>query len=348
MKRHTTPFSSLPAPLAEEGGRRSRPDEGSGAQRRDDSRLAARPLTPDPSPAAGEGRTGARLASAYPERIAMARGRRGEFLMANGRAASLEPHDALAGEPFLAIGEVAGRAAAARILLAAPLSLDDIEAVAGASIETAEELTFERASASLRARRRRLGALVLAEQTLAVPPDEQSALALARGVLSLGLARLPWTKSLSQWRDRVIFLRRAEGEPWPDLSDERLAEHRGWLAPYLVGKTRLDEIGADELSERGWRDHERDARNVGRVLRLADDASMQIAHAVLRIMRLGRLGIVGIGPRRHGRADVLLNLLILLDRRLDHVDPDRAGRDRLVRLQVLHTISFWVASSVAK
>ncbi len=212
-----------------------------------------------PLPLAGGGRgegksalahPGALLAAAYPERIAMARGKRGEFLMANGRAASLEPHDALAAEAFLAIGEVAGRAAAARILLAAPLGLEDVEAVAGSSIETVEDLAFERASASLRARRRRrLGALLLAEQTLAVPSDEQSALALARCVLALGLARLPWSKALTQWRGRVLFLRRAEGEAWPDLSDRRLSEDPGWLAPFLLGKTRLDEVSADELSQ---------------------------------------------------------------------------------------------------
>ena len=39
---------------------------------------------------------GAWLAAAFPERIAMARGKPGEFLMANGRAAALEPHEALA------------------------------------------------------------------------------------------------------------------------------------------------------------------------------------------------------------------------------------------------------------
>ena len=203
-------------------------------------------------PDEGKQRTtpGALLASAYPDRIAISRGRRGEFLMANGRAAALEAHDALAAEPFLAIGEIAGRAASARILLAAPLSLDDIEAVAGASIETADELMFDRASASLRARRRRrLGALVLAEQTLAVPQDDAAALALARGVLSLGPPRLPWTKAVKQWRDRVMFLRRAEGAAWPDLSDEALARDPGWLAPFLLGKTRLDEIGADDLAK---------------------------------------------------------------------------------------------------
>jgi ATP-dependent helicase HrpB len=206
---------------------------------------------------AGEGRgegpnthPGALLASAYPDRIAIARGRRGEFLMANGRAAALEPHDALAGEPFLAIGEVAGRAASARILLAAPLTLEDVEALASASIETADELAFDRASAALRARRRRrFGALVLAEQTLAVPQDDEAALVLARGVLSLGVERLPWSKALRQWRDRVMFLRRAEGDEWRDLSDAVLAQDPAWLAPFLLGKTRLDEIASEDVAD---------------------------------------------------------------------------------------------------
>ena len=204
---------------------------------------------PSPVRGRGVGGEGSLLASAYPDRIAMARGRRGEFLMANGRAAAVEAHDALAREPFLAIGEIAGRASSARILLAAPLSLAEIERIAGASIETADDLAFDRASGSLRARRRRrLGALVIAEQALAVAADETAALALARGVLSLGLARLPWTARLKQWRDRVMFLRRAEGEPWPDLTDEALAADPGWLAPFLLGKSRLDEIGADDLA----------------------------------------------------------------------------------------------------
>ena len=197
----------------------------------------------------GEGSLGALLASAFPDRIAVARGRRGEFLMANGRAAAVEAHDPLAGEPYLAIGEIAGRAASARILTTAALTLDDIERIAGSSIETQDELSFDRASASLRARRRRrLGALILNEQTLVVPQNDAAALALANGLLSLGLARLPWTKALKQRRDRVMFLRGAEGEVWPDLSDEALSGDPGWLAPFLVGKTKLDEISADDLA----------------------------------------------------------------------------------------------------
>ncbi len=189
------------------------------------------------------------LARAFPDRIARARGKRGEFLMVNGRAAAVEPHDALAGEAYLAIGEVVGRAAAARILLAAPLTAEDVEALAADAIETADELTFDRAAAALRRRRRRrLGAITLAEQTLPVAADEAAALALARGVLALGVERLPWTKALAQWRDRVAFLRRAEPDLWPDLSDEALRASPDWLAPYLAGKTALADIGADDLS----------------------------------------------------------------------------------------------------
>ena len=148
-----------------------------------------------PSPSGGrwreapdEGSPGALLASAFPDRIAASRGKRGEFLMANGRAAALEAQDPLAAEPYLAIGEIAGRAASARILTAAALTLDDIERIAGASIESTDELSFDRASASLRARRRRrLGALILAEQTLPVPPDERGcAHARARRSCPLG------------------------------------------------------------------------------------------------------------------------------------------------------------------
>ncbi|MDB5593714.1 MAG: hrpB [Hyphomicrobiales bacterium] len=189
------------------------------------------------------------LALAYPDRIAKARGKAGEFLMANGRAASLEPHDRLAREGFLAIAEIAGRAGAARILAAAPLSSEEIDEIAAGQIEASDDLTFDRASASLRRRRvRRLGALVLAEQISAVGAGPEAAAALAGGVADLGISRLPWTKAQKQWRDRVMFLRRAEGEDWPDVSDEALAETASdWLAPFIEGRTSLVSITAGDL-----------------------------------------------------------------------------------------------------
>jgi ATP-dependent helicase HrpB len=194
---------------------------------------------------------GSLLALAYPDRIAKARGRPGEFVMANGRGGAVEAHDRLAREPFLAVAEIAGGAASARILAAAPIGLAEIEAALGDRIANADELTFDRAAKALRARRvRRLGHLVLDERPLPVPATEEAARALARGVASVGLQHLPWSKALAQWRERVGFLRRAGGEDWPDLSDEALAASiEDWLAPHIHGRTSLDGIGADTLSE---------------------------------------------------------------------------------------------------
>ena len=226
------------------------------SQRAEDARRLARGLAQRARGLAGAskdqaaGEVGPLLAFAYPERIAKARGKRGEFLMANGRAGAVEPHDPLSGAPYLAVGEIVGRAASARILLAAPLALEEIESVASASIETIEEVVFDRASAALRARRRRrLGALTLAEQNLPVPADEASAAALAAGLISLGVARLPWSKSLKQWRDRVLFLRRAGDSAWPDLRDEALAASGEWLAPFLIGKTSLADFSHEEFAD---------------------------------------------------------------------------------------------------
>jgi len=85
---------------------------------------------------------------------------------------------------------------------------------------------------------------------LPVPATEEVARILAKGIVSLGLDVLPWSKALSQWRERVIFLRNAEGEEWPDLSDEALAATvEEWLAPHLVGRAGLSDITPDLLSE---------------------------------------------------------------------------------------------------
>nr|WP_330082991.1 ATP-dependent helicase HrpB [Methylocystis iwaonis] len=209
-------------------------------------------LPPLPRSGGGLGRglsDGALIALAYPDRIAKSRGANGDFLMANGRAASLPVEDPLSRAPFLAVAELTGRAAQARILAACALDAEEVESIAGARIEVRDETVFDPATASLRRRRfRRLGAIRLSEQNLSVEADEEGARALARGMAALGVARLPWTKGQTQLRDRVAFLRRAEGEEWPDLSDAALGESvEEWLAPYLLGRVRLGDIAPGDL-----------------------------------------------------------------------------------------------------
>jgi ATP-dependent helicase HrpB len=134
-------------------------------------------------------------------------------------------------------------------LLAAPIALTDIEARFADRIVTRDQVSFDPASASLRARRlRRLGAIALAEQPRPVEAGEQAARMLAEGVARLGIDRLPWTKALQQWRDRVMFLRAAEGDEWPDLSHAALAAGIDWLASMFFGKASLAELPAEDFA----------------------------------------------------------------------------------------------------
>ncbi|HEX2215599.1 MAG TPA: ATP-dependent helicase C-terminal domain-containing protein, partial [Xanthobacteraceae bacterium] len=123
------------------------------------------------------------------------------------------------------------------------------EAKLAERIETGDDTSFDPATASLRRRTtRRLGAVTLSESRRAVPPTEEAARLLADGIVRLGIDRLPWTQTLRQWRERILFLRRAD-EEWPNLSDDALATASDWLAPALLGKTTLAEFSAQELAD---------------------------------------------------------------------------------------------------
>ena len=200
----------------------------------------------------GEISVGTLIALAYPERIAKNRGgASGAFLLANGRGAAIDAASPLAREAFLAVAELAGSAVQGRILSAAPITLAEIEARFGERIEAHEEITFDAASGNLRGRKsRRLGAIVLAEAPTPVEPSDETANLLADAIAKIGIERLPWTKTLTQWRDRVMFLRASEGASWPDLSDAALTNTaHEWLKSALAGKTALGEIAADELEQ---------------------------------------------------------------------------------------------------
>jgi ATP-dependent helicase HrpB len=194
--------------------------------------------------------TGVMLAFAFPDRVAKNRGN-GSFVLANGRGAAVEPTSSLARASYIAVGELTGTAVAGRILLAAPISQEEIETQFAEHIETTDEISFDRGALALRARRKRmLHAITLSEAPLTLSPSAETARILADGLIAAGLDKLPWSKSAKQWRDRVMFLRKAEGENWPDLSDDGLiASAADWLVPALYDKTALKEFSAGDLSE---------------------------------------------------------------------------------------------------
>jgi ATP-dependent helicase HrpB len=202
----------------------------------------------------GELTTGMMLAYAFPDRVARNRGN-GSFVLANGRGSAVDQASALARAPYIAVAELTGTAAQGRILLAARITLDEIELRFADQIETSDEVTFDRSAMALRARRRRaLHAITLSEAPLTLSPSAETARVLADGLIAAGLDRLPWSKPSKQWRDRVMFLRKAEADPlsssWPDLSDDALATQReAWLVPALYDKASLKDFSASDLSD---------------------------------------------------------------------------------------------------
>ena len=200
----------------------------------------------------GELTTGVMLALAFPDRVARNRGN-GSFVLANGRGAAVDQTSSLARTPYIAVGELTGTAAQGKILLAAPIAQADIESQFAGEIETSDEISFDRSALALRARRKRtLHAITLSEAPLALTPSPETARVLADGLIAAGVDRLPWSKPAKQWRDRVTFLRKAEGDAsaWPDLSDSALADRsETWLLPALHDKIALKDFSAGDLSD---------------------------------------------------------------------------------------------------
>lgn len=194
------------------------------------------------------------LALAYPDRIAQRqRGNDARYLMVNGRGAIFANPDPLSSEDYLVIAALDGGTQWARIDLAAPIQLHDLEGLYADQIQVVNEVLWDdTAQVVCATRQHRLGSLVLSEQGLSKPDPSLITTALLEGIRRTGLDRLAWTTELRQWRARVAFLRRIEGQEsrWPDLSDEALLSTLGnWLGPFVSGLTTLDRVTRLNLTQ---------------------------------------------------------------------------------------------------
>jgi ATP-dependent helicase HrpB len=210
-------------------------------------------LTADrPDPVDAHDSTGLLLAWAYPDRIGRARGEGGRYLLANGRGARFAEPQALAKAEFIVAAELDGAEREARIFLAAPLRLADLETQFAAQIAEHAEILWDSREQAIRARReRRLGALLLDSAEIRNPDPEQLQNAALEGLRQLGIAGLPWTPALRQWQARVLLMRQhevASPEPWPDLSDAALAATlEEWAPPWITGVARREHFARMDL-----------------------------------------------------------------------------------------------------
>ncbi|MBZ9854896.1 ATP-dependent helicase HrpB [Mesorhizobium sp. CA13] len=221
-------------------------------------RLARQASSPSPTPALradpphkGEGsRAGSLLIHAWPDRVAKARGERGRFVLANGSGAMLDAADPLAGEAFLVVADLQGKAQNARIAAAAAISEDDIRAVLADRIEIRRQTSFDRERRAVRVRETvRLGAITLAERMLPPPTGSEADRAMLDALREHGLSLLSWSKEAQMLRQRLSWLHRGLGAPWPDMSDTALLERLDdWLLPFLSGAASFAAIDPGVVS----------------------------------------------------------------------------------------------------
>ena len=188
------------------------------------------------------------LALAFPDRVARRRGGPGApYLMANGRAVTVPPDDALAAAAWLVVGDASGAAAGARLLLGAALDAGAIEQIFADHIQSEKVFGFDLATTGVTAEtRRRLGAITLARVPTERPDPARVTAALVEGVRQHGLALLPWGSASLALRARVAFA--ALSADLPDMSDAGLLTDE-WLTTLLKGQRRLSDVTDAALAE---------------------------------------------------------------------------------------------------
>ncbi|MDQ3124472.1 MAG: ATP-dependent helicase HrpB [Pseudomonadota bacterium] len=195
-----------------------------------------------------EADVGAILAEAFPERVAKARGKAGEVLLASGRGAFLDPTDALAREPWLAVAELGGGDARDRIRLAVPVD----PAVLAGRLEVEDRLAREPSGRMTLRRIRHIGAIVVDEKIVGAPDRAAITAALRAEIERDGLGGLRWGERASGLRARLAFVAGLE-DGWPDVSDAGLTKAREtWLWPLLETVQGLEKI-EDAALEAGLR-----------------------------------------------------------------------------------------------
>jgi ATP-dependent helicase HrpB len=158
------------------------------------------------------------VALAHPERLARRRpGGEPVYLMAGGTAAELPPGSGL-DSAWLAIAEATRDPGRVHGTIRLAAAADERLAVRAGSVSEVDEVAW--ADGDVVARHvRRLGAITLASQPLKNPNVHD---ALVAGLKAEGLGLLKWTADGTRLRERMAFLHRVLGAPWPAVDDAAL------------------------------------------------------------------------------------------------------------------------------
>ncbi|MGA7756378.1 MAG: ATP-dependent helicase HrpB [Ilumatobacteraceae bacterium] len=183
-------------------------------------------------------RSGAVLLLGFPDRVA-ARRRPGQYQLRSGAGAWLPDDDTLADVEFLVAADLDGRRDRARIRLAAAVDANEVISAFGPDIIEQRTVAWDADRDDLvESVERRLGAIQLGRQVGRPSSGDEITAALMHRVRVTRLEVLRWSNAATELRQRVEFLHRTLGDPWPDWSTDVLVDTLDdWLAPYLPGAT---------------------------------------------------------------------------------------------------------------
>ncbi|WP_067892542.1 ATP-dependent RNA helicase [Nocardia vaccinii] len=196
------------------------------------------------------------VALAYPERLARRRGAgSSSYLMASGTAVTLPPGSGLGDAEWLAVavatrdpGRAEGR------IRSAAVADEQLAREAAPNLRTVED-EVDWIDGEVVARRvERIGAITVSERPLRDPDPRMLTAAVRAGLRSAGLSLLHWNSESIGLRNRLGFLYRTLGAPWPAVDDDALlADVDTWLGPELAAARRradLERIDAGQALRR--------------------------------------------------------------------------------------------------
>lgn len=184
--------------------------------------------------------TGALLAMAYPERIALSVGP-AQYRLASGDTASLSMDDPLSAETWLAAAHLNAGMAGGRLFLASPVSKETLIRLASER----DIITWDTRRGGVVAQREwRIGNLLLDSRPLSDVPKEKVKEAILGAVPKEGLSMLDFTDDVQRLQCRVMTLRSWHPElDLPDFSTEALlAQPHSWLPLWLEGRTTVQAL----------------------------------------------------------------------------------------------------------
>lgn len=193
------------------------------------------------------------IASAYPERIAMALDNIGNFRLSGGQSLFIDKEDPMSTHSWLAIASLNAVGKKGKVFLSAPVNINDLPT------STYTNISWDSKAGMVRMQREsRIGMLVIESKPIHDADKEEVIDIICSAVKKDGLSMFDWNEQVKRLQQRVAKIKQWHPEKdVPDLSTEHLMKTATeWLPFYLEQegklKTTIAELKKLDLAEILW------------------------------------------------------------------------------------------------